>query len=1198
MRAIINLRLEREASLSMITKKRSKRDVFKAIFGAFFVMIGLFTGVFGIVLTSDTVYADPETSEINTDENENGENDSENAEEDGSETSEINTDENENNEDDSENAEEDGSEDNTNNNNNNDDGGDSKVNANACKDSLGEIGWLVCPTTGKIAEAADWLYDKIEDILMIEPVSTEDGSPIYEIWKYCLSLANIVFIIFLLVVIYSQITGMGVSNYGIKKALPKLIITAILVNLSFLICSLAVDLSNIIGNGLRGVFTAVQESVVASNAAGVTAENAIAAKIEYAKSYTVAAGGIGLAAIAGVVAVETGAIWMLIPVVLGAVVAVVTGLITIALRQAVVALLIMIAPLAIVAYILPNTEKWFKKWKDLLIKMLVFYPMFSLLFGASSLAGFAIAASAKDGFGVLLGIAVQVFPLFFSWKLMQMSGTFLGAINAKISTLAAKPLATNRAWADSHRLNTKQKFLSSGGGYTPSLRLMQFVSNRKVAREAETDEKAALVKERGLAYRARKNYKNGDVYGGLLSRKGEKTYKQQAQIMEYQQVSLRDKNNFNKGFSYLATEGTSRYNRLYKLDTMNVNASDRLKAEQARGERIEYENAEGFNKRMQDAVNAHMDVVHSKLANGEDNVGYKRHFNQGSPEELAAMARYNAVSKIMEGNTADVQYAAATAAQAYDTQKKLVEAKMQKYFELTAPTKDIEYRLGELTKVKGAASNIDFIVPGLRILNQRGDTNLVKEQIDNLLDINVGGGIELGTHASQALASFLMFEVKGSDFGLRRFGKYINLETARAYNNNDRKVMNVTYDEYIKGYHDGEMQLVNSDNPEGRMYAKKSMKQLVEGTSLDDIERTALSNLDDSLKKAYGYDEKENNKDWDVKGYLKKREEIQTAIEPAFLSASLKWLSGSEQINSGVKFWTGYELKQKKDEKGNVIVGEDGNPEYDLAPVWDGKEFAGHETEVEEYYRRKTGDYFKDQTTGQILGMRTDYRDATMEHLVNSYLEDDSEEESSAERKREYEAARSEIQSRYADETPEKAKKLRDKDLKALKMELAGRQVRKILGETGKLKQIYRTRTSGTAINAKDWLRRWVNLDNEEALRREMNFYDEQRKKKKPVAGPGDTDTEEERPARIYTEADREDFLTRMSDLKDRIMDEEPEIFFEDTRGQLERWFGEGALIVKKYEHFYREDDPSADNIELYKFLRELLEDGDNYPDV
>ena len=230
--------------------------------------------------------------------------------------------------------------------------------------------------------------------------------------------------------------------------------------------------------------------------------------------------------------------------------------------------------------------------------------------------------------------------------------------------------------------------------------------------------------------------------------------------------------------------------------------------------------------------------------------------------------------------------------------------------------------------------------------------------------------------------------------------------------------------------------------------------------------------------------------------------------------------------------------------------------------------------------------------------MRTDYRDAMMEHLLNAYLEDSSEEESSDERSRKYEAARAEIQNRYADETPEKAKKLRDKDLKALKMDLAGKQVRKILGETGKLKQIYRTRTSGTAINAKDWLRRWVNLDNEEALRREMNFYDEQLKKKKAEEGRVDVDTEEEKPHRVYTAADREDFLTKMSDLKDRIMDEEPEIFFEDTRAQLEKWFGEDTVIVKKYEHFYRKDDPNADNIELYKFLRDLLEDESNYPDA
>ena len=106
------------------------------------------------------------------------------------------------------------------------------------------------------------------------------------------------------------------------------------------------------------------------------------------------------------------------------------------------------------------------------------------------------------------------------------------------------------------------------------------------------------------------------------------------------------------------------------------------------------------------------------------------------------------------------------------------------------------------------------------------------------------------------------------------------------------------------------------------------------------------------MKKAYGFKKGATGDDWDVEGYLRKREEIQTAFEPAFLSSSLKWLSGSEQINSGVKFWTGYELKQKKDENGNIVTDENGDPEYDLSPVWKGKEFAGHEEEVERYYRK------------------------------------------------------------------------------------------------------------------------------------------------------------------------------------------------------------------------------------------------------
>lgn len=354
----------------------------------------------------------------------------------------------------------------------------SKASVNLCKKSMGSLGWIVCPLMEKITEAVDWIYDKIEGILTVSPIKAEDGSPIYEIWKWCLAVANIAFIIFLLVVIYSQLTGWGINNYGIKKILPKLIVTVILVNLSFLICSLLVDVSNIIGAGLRGVFQSVEQTALANM--GSTADTTTTA-VAMAEVYTSMAGGAALAVGAGVIAFETGTIWMLIPVVLGAIVAVATGLLTIALRQAVVILLVMIAPLAFVANLLPNTEPYFQKWKKLLERMLVFYPMFSLLFGASQLAGFAIIMSAKDGFMLLLGLAVQIFPLFFSWKLMQMSGTFLGDINAKLRALAARPVAGSRAWAEQKKQQTSLNRLVYGR--TPMSHLRRYMDNKKALEE-------------------------------------------------------------------------------------------------------------------------------------------------------------------------------------------------------------------------------------------------------------------------------------------------------------------------------------------------------------------------------------------------------------------------------------------------------------------------------------------------------------------------------------------------------------------------------------------------------------------------------------------------------------------------------------------------------------------------------------------
>ena len=905
--AIIRLRLEREASSSMIAKRRSKIDLFKAVFGVLFVIMGFLIGATTSLVNSDMVFADPESSEVvNSDNNEENGADGE---------------EGEAQQQDSENTQDNGGSNTT----------LKSATGDSCQASLGEIGWLVCPVTDKVAEAADWLYEKLEGILAIDPISIEDGSPIYEIWKYCLTLTNIVFVIFLLVVVYSQLTGFGISNYGIKKALPKLIVVAVLVNLSFLICAIAVDLSNIAGNGLRGVFSAIEQSVATgTNMADTSGALTTEAKLSYAKMYSSAAGGAGLVAVGGVVAVETGAIWMLIPVVLGAIVAVASGLITIALRQAVVVLLIMIAPLAIVAYMLPNTEQWFKKWKELLIKMLVFYPMFSLLFGASSLAGFAIMSSAKDGFGMLLGLAVQIFPLFFSWKLMQMSGTFLGTINMKMRGIAARPLAASRGFAESQRMHAKQKHLASGRPITPSLRLMQFVSNRRIQREAETGEYEELVKTRALAGRALSNYNRK----GNISRKGQKAYERQARTMRYRQIIEMNKDNFNRGLGgfndeYKGTiagmkrdfkhsqgvyssviKGNTLEDRLKYLDDANVNAADDLRAEIVRGTEIEYQNAKGFFER---AINA-------KFAEGDHKAllanNRKHQMHPGVLSNPDNLARYERWKAIVEGQDDSVQTILADAASSAHAQAQIRRNKFQAAADLTPATQNVADHIRDLVKSANVVKNIDAIIGGLRILNMRGDTDMVAKEVEhNLIGIlSDNGNIELGTYASQALSNYLMFDVKDNDPVLRRFGKYINMQTAAMYNDDDpekrRKRKDVSWWEYVNSQyveHDDDGNVARDENGEIVVRKTRGLEELMLGTSYSKVERTGYKSQTEGVRSA-AYEIGPDGKllpEFSTKMYFDKMDGLWNSILANVIGDQFAYLSGSEQIMALAKDITG-----------------------------------------------------------------------------------------------------------------------------------------------------------------------------------------------------------------------------------------------------------------------------------------------------
>src|SRR5690606_25569347 len=297
------------------------------------------------------------------------------------------------------------------------------------------LGWVVCPVTGFLASGTDWLFNVLSEFLAVPPLLSDTDAPLYRIWKMMLGLANLAFILAFIVIIYSQLTSIGLSNYGIKRLLPRLIIAAILVNISYYICAVAVDLSNILGFELQNMFIDMRNSVVGESGNGwqiVTWEDVATAVL--AGSATVATA--GTAAFVSLAASGGGSLILLLPTLLGVLLAILVAVLVLAARQAIITVLIIIAPLAFVAYLLPNTEKWFEKWRGTFMTMLLLFPIFSVLFGGAQLAGTAIIHNARETGSLtvlILGMATQIAPIVITPFLVKFSGSLLGRIAGMVN---------------------------------------------------------------------------------------------------------------------------------------------------------------------------------------------------------------------------------------------------------------------------------------------------------------------------------------------------------------------------------------------------------------------------------------------------------------------------------------------------------------------------------------------------------------------------------------------------------------------------------------------------------------------------------------------------------------------------------------------------------------------------------------------
>mgnify|MGYP001710927265 FL=1 len=325
------------------------------------------------------------------------------------------------------------------------------------------LGYLICPILEHATHFSDSMWGLFEGLLTVDPLTNDTDNSIYKTWTTLRDLANVILAIIFIVVIMSQISNVGISNYGIKKILPRLIIAAIAINVSYFLMQILVDIANIAGKSFDD-FLSSQASMDYTNVSGwekVMEDIVVSGGLALA---TIGGAAIGIATVGGPAALLF-ILLLIIPAILG----LLAGVFALMFRSSVIPVLAIVSPIAIAAWVLPNTQKLFDKWKDMFSGLLFLYPLASIYYGCLKFMAITVFLSGSSSTGqrlmALLTLAVGIFAVaIFAVKSNSIMGRMVNGI-MRVANKVTAP-ATNAmagyagALAGATRGRRKAEFLA------------------------------------------------------------------------------------------------------------------------------------------------------------------------------------------------------------------------------------------------------------------------------------------------------------------------------------------------------------------------------------------------------------------------------------------------------------------------------------------------------------------------------------------------------------------------------------------------------------------------------------------------------------------------------------------------------------------------------------------------------------------
>lgn len=282
------------------------------------------------------------------------------------------------------------------------------------------LSWIICPIIDLGQKFIGQVDNFITQALIFDTKSVfHDQAGYYTAWNSFRIIATALLVVAGLVMVASQALGFELLDaYTIRKTLPRLLIAVIGISLSWPLMEFAISFVNALGVDVRNLIYSPFGSDIKGNIGGSTL---LAMNIAL----------LGSVAFLGFL----GSLSFLATAVL----AILVGFFIIVARDLALTVIIIVAPVAIASYVLPNTQKVWKLWSDNFIGLLMVFPIISAfialgkVLSAVSLQGTNTNAPGAGTAAQVIGVAAYFLPYFMLPIAFRLATGAIGALGGFIN---------------------------------------------------------------------------------------------------------------------------------------------------------------------------------------------------------------------------------------------------------------------------------------------------------------------------------------------------------------------------------------------------------------------------------------------------------------------------------------------------------------------------------------------------------------------------------------------------------------------------------------------------------------------------------------------------------------------------------------------------------------------------------------------